>query len=492
MLKSVILLLLVIYSLHGHPRPGDNAEECPELNTAYYGHEYYNRKEYIPPTETWLACSQMCSSSAYPNCTHWTWDDMNSPNERRRGFCWLWKGIDSTGSSQYSTSGTAGCGVSTAPSTMSTAIPPESSTPSQSAPSTMSTAVPPESSTSGQSGDDRHVVRVTAKFWYVSDFVGGQEVAEATADNYVEAMNEALNNSRIHIAYSRWGSVQALPQSNDEITMKENYLEIFVNTFGEDLESRRKLKQSADVMIMLSNRLYHGGECKGFSTRVGPGFDEYFWTVGVTGNNPNLFAHEAGHCLGAFHNREAGENGWSWEGTNCGYCLPNTGYATLVSYPWTCPGKASEWIPYFSNPQVAYEGVATGDEKNNNALAMNEKRDNRRDAGNNCLDGNPDEHGNMTYLCHRGEWSDWSDWSECCCESWYQYTGRPDKCWEEKASPISGYYSYSFVDYKIKRTKTRECLNSEGESVNWTACGKEDDEFTNEIVDEKDCDCSGT
>ena len=48
-------------------------------------------------------------------------------------------------------------------------------------------------------------------------------------------------------------------------------------------------------------------------------------------------------------------------------------------------------VPYFSNPDIIYEGVPTGDDQNNNAKRMREMRFEYRDAGSNCLDGKPDE-----------------------------------------------------------------------------------------------------
>ena len=45
--------------------------------------------------------------------------------------------------------------------------------------------------------------RITAKFWYVSDFRGDPIV---TADSYVAAMNEALSNSDVPILYEKFKS----------------------------------------------------------------------------------------------------------------------------------------------------------------------------------------------------------------------------------------------------------------------------------------------
>ena len=48
-------------------------------------------------------------------------------------------------------------------------------------------------------------------------------------------------------------------------------------------------------------------------------------------------------------------------------------------------------MPYWSNPNVTLDGVATGSESENNAGSMKEGRFESAAAGTNCLDGNPDE-----------------------------------------------------------------------------------------------------
>ena len=56
-----------------------------------------------------------------------------------------------------------------------------------------------------------------------------------------------------------------------------------------------------------------------------------------------------------------------------------------------CPngtnGKWREKAPYFSNPDVCYQGVPTGDALNNNAGYITKNRFKSRDKGSNCLDG---------------------------------------------------------------------------------------------------------
>ena len=57
---------------------------------------------------------------------------------------------------------------------------------------------------------------------------------------------------------------------------------------------------------------------------------------------------------------------------------------------WTCSGNRGK-VPYFSNQNVEYNGIATGDAENDNAHYVIEQRFDSRDAGTNCLDGKPDD-----------------------------------------------------------------------------------------------------
>merc|ERR1719228_886360 len=57
-------------------------------------------------------------------------------------------------------------------------------------------------------------VTITAKFWYVNDFDGGQDNAEAVVEKFIETTNTVLSNSKIATTYKKWGSVQEHPLTN--------------------------------------------------------------------------------------------------------------------------------------------------------------------------------------------------------------------------------------------------------------------------------------
>jgi hypothetical protein len=81
--------------------------------------------------------------------------------------------------------------------------------------------------------------------------------------------------------------------------------------------------------------------------------------------------------------------------TNFAYCPPAGEYGTIEAYMWNCKrgpsGERRGKVPYWSNPNVKFEGVATGSQINNNAKYIKQNRFVYASIGTNCLDGNPDE-----------------------------------------------------------------------------------------------------
>jgi hypothetical protein len=103
--------------------------------------------------------------------------------------------------------------------------------------------------------------------------------------------------------------------------------------------------------------------------------------------DPSTLAHELGHNYGCNHDRntmaeypEGGIITNTYPFAN-GYQEPTGEFVTVMSYDWTGPCKPSfcPTIPYFSNPMVEFEGMATGIEQGqaesaDNALAVNLNR----------------------------------------------------------------------------------------------------------------------
>jgi len=314
--------------------------------------------------------------------------------------------------------------------------------------------------------NNHHQTTITAKFWYVADLDGDPE---KMVDDYVAEMNMALEKSKVYMKYMKWGSVQKLPLKNDfyeDRDFDEGHRK-FLTAFGNTDKDAQILKQSADHIVLISNK--PGGSCSIF----GPNYSKMnltqkYATVLTSASNPQLFVHEAGHCLGAMHDRYTHDN-LNSSGYNYGYCLPDIPYATVMAYPWKCPqqGKRKRWISQFSNPEVSYEGVPTGDKRNNNARALNEQREDRKDLGNNCYNGSPDENGYMKNECKFEVLNEWGPWSECCCP--YSY----NSCGTSKISSESIEVSRG----KRVRVQLRACKNLLGETLPDTLACEEQEDF---------------
>jgi hypothetical protein len=90
-----------------------------------------------------------------------------------------------------------------------------------------------------------------------------------------------------------------------------------------------------------------------------------------------IFAHEIGHVQGANHNEQQDINPFFPYGH--GYLhpssIPEQNFRTIMSYNniFLCPNGWCPVIPYWSNPEVSYNGISTGTaDINNNARVLNE------------------------------------------------------------------------------------------------------------------------
>jgi len=332
---------------------------------------------------------------------------------------------------------------------------------------------------------DNHQVTVTAKFWYVSDFDGD---AETLADTYALEMNAALARSNVPITYRRWGRVQMLPVTHADIETEgsshTDRLRNFLNSHGDSEEGRQTLKQSADHMVVMVNPVQGPYSCVIFSPWGGNDYTDTYATFSVSYDMTGVFVHEAGHCLGAMHDRFT-MNEPHDPAYNYGYCLPDSPYATAMTYTRSCPAPRRHRILHFSNPAVTFEGIPTGDERNNNARAITESRDRTSKYGSNCYDGNPDEEGNMENMCRFTSWSSWTEWTECCCVARQDLRTCP-------TAPYEGEDCQGCISYLWKqqaRSKTRDCLNALNETTHGSSCSENDPNGA-AVYERRRCDCS--
>ena len=115
----------------------------------------------------------------------------------------------------------------------------------------------------------------------------------------------------------------------------------------------------ADMVCLFTETMQSGYAGLGYlMTSVSTNFSSYAFSVirrtYATGNH--TFAHELGHNMGCIHDRQNSSSQGAYD-YSYGYRFvgnDNVTYRTVMAYS---PGTR---IPYFSNPNVNYQGVATG------------------------------------------------------------------------------------------------------------------------------------
>jgi len=130
---------------------------------------------------------------------------------------------------------------------------------------------------------------------------------------------------------------------------------------------------SADLVVHVFATDYNGAYGIAFTPVFFPARDSgYSASAGKFSLLDSVIAHEIGHNFGANHNREEEEGGVNNE-SFYGYNDCNNCFGTIMSYEDNCKSKGCSSVvrvPYFSNTEVTYDGLALGDDLNNNSLQL--------------------------------------------------------------------------------------------------------------------------
>lgn len=200
----------------------------------------------------------------------------------------------------------------------------------------------------------------------VKNAVGGDAQAQALAQSAIDVSNTAYRNSkirqRVRLVNAQETSIAETGSLSSELTaLRANAgVGTLRNTF------------QADLVAMLSTS----------NDACGIGF-----LMGSVAGNPNngftvtsrtcavgnlSFPHELGHNMGDAHNPENGSGGtFSY---SFGHWV-NGNYRTVMSYVDQCTAGCVRQ-PYFSNPEVSFNGVPTGiTNARDNARSMNNTAD---------------------------------------------------------------------------------------------------------------------
>jgi len=214
------------------------------------------------------------------------------------------------------------------------------------------------------SGDriDVMVVYTTA----TKNAVGGDAQAQTLAQQAIDASNTTYINSGVRqrlrmVHATEYVFVETGNSSADLSTLRNNAtVQALRNTHNADLVAM--IGEVSDVCGI------------GYLSGT-PGGSEFGYTITArscaVGNLS--FAHELGHNMGSQHNPENGSGGFA--PYSYGHYV-NGVFRTVMSYTNPCPSGCTR-RPYFSNPDVYYNGLATGIfNARDNARSLNETADN--------------------------------------------------------------------------------------------------------------------
>ncbi len=204
---------------------------------------------------------------------------------------------------------------------------------------------------------------------------GGLIAAIAEADNAVASANTAFTNSEV----SQQLRLVYAGQTNTAqgATMSADLTRLRVPDDGAFDEAHTLRDTYGADLVTLMWHIYPAPSCgvaylmsDGFNV---PEFEAFGFSVVMascaTGNYS--YAHELGHNMGAEHDAANADGqgayaysyGFHFTGTD------NAHYRTIMAYASGAPGETR--VGYFSNPDVEFQGTATGTSNANNALTFN-------------------------------------------------------------------------------------------------------------------------
>ena len=211
----------------------------------------------------------------------------------------------------------------------------------------------------------------------VAASLGGDAQAQVLAQQAVDATNTAYINSRIR------QRVRLVGAQLTALTETGSFSTELSNLRGDAATGILRNALNADMVAMLTNST---GSCGIGYLMGGQGGNQNnaFTVTARTCAVGNLsFAHELGHNMGSQHNPENGS------GPTYPYAFGhyvNGSYRTVMSYVDPCTNGCTR-VPYFSNPNVIFNGAPTGiPDARDNARSIDNTADwiaNYRNSGSN-------------------------------------------------------------------------------------------------------------
>jgi hypothetical protein len=192
---------------------------------------------------------------------------------------------------------------------------------------------------------------------------GGTTAMQAAIDSMISTTNQAYTNSSINTQLNLVHTAEVTYVENgdmgidlDKLTYtgggnsEMDEVQTLRNTYGADL-----------VALLVENGNYCG--IAWIMSNVSAGFAPYGYSVTLRSCGGHVFAHELGHNEGMQHDWYVDPSGGAFTYSH-GHVHINgaSSFRTIMSYRDLCDDNSVSCprITYFSNPNVTYNGVATG------------------------------------------------------------------------------------------------------------------------------------
>jgi len=193
--------------------------------------------------------------------------------------------------------------------------------------------------------------------------VGGESVILERISTAVSGVNATLVRSGLsNISYNLVHVQRLIGDStlNDAVVLLNDAIqEVYQSNTMTDIRD----EYQADAVSIIFDRITPGAYGSiPLNARQAHSSFTYF---GVFNYTPNTVAHELGHNMGGNHNNNSPEEGYDGTTSWYGYNFEGTDgiyYRTIMSYGYPDSTPATVPIAYYSNPEIMYEGHATGKE----------------------------------------------------------------------------------------------------------------------------------
>ncbi|MCB0328022.1 MAG: hypothetical protein KDD70_00120 [Bdellovibrionales bacterium] len=188
-------------------------------------------------------------------------------------------------------------------------------------------------------------------------YAGGTLAMEALIGQAISLANTSYVNSEVALQLNLVHSAQTADNEGEDFPTDLNRLQAAEDGFFDEVHALRN-EHSADMVVLMRSPGEYCGI--GYSPTTVAGLTGGNFAFSAVGSNCVLnysFQHEVGHNLGLQHDQSNAPSttayeasyGFRWTGTN------SVQYRSVMAYS---PGIR---VPFFSNPEIAYEGTSTGD-----------------------------------------------------------------------------------------------------------------------------------